>query len=394
MTDQHLHNTSYNWRLIAAGFICLFAGAFYDIIRGPLLPSLGRELGLDFADAGSFLGLGSFAAGFATILMIWLNNRFSSEQVVIMLAVLGGIVCALAPMVTNFPMLIVLAVCSGALVSMLGSLANILVVGGTPQARQGRMLSALHTMYGLGAAFASWSVGAALSSGIRWWVLFTACLPLFLALYPLARRTGHAIATPAARFQSPRLFGFQYLAILIFCLYVSGEVTTSMWMTTWLMNVKGFSLEDATLVLSAYFVVLLAGRMACATFMTPEREKPVLLASLIVPPALMYLILGEHIGPWSFVLIGLYGPFFPVFLARVSRQSPTNWRSLTIWAIVAMNFLLAAGQLFLGKIADSFGIARAFYLPAVALTCAFAAISTYFLLESKLSARDRRARAS
>lgn len=390
MTDHHLHSTSYNWRLIAAGFICLFAGAFYDIIRGPLLPPLGKELGLDLTGAGWFLGLGNFAAGIATILMIWLSNRFSSERVIVILAVLGVVTCAIAPLVGNFPMLIILAVCSGALIATLGSLANILVVGGTPVERQGRMLSALHTMYGTGAAFASWSVGAVIGNGVRWWVLFSACLPLFLALYPLARSSGQSIEKPTDRFQSPRLFGFQYLAVLIFCLYVSGEVTTSMWMTTWLIDVKGLSLESATLILSAYFVVLLTARIACAVWMIPEREKFVLLFSLIVPPAVMFMILGEYIGPWSFILIGLYGPFFPVFLARVSRFSPTNWRSLTIWAIVAMNLLLAVGHLSLGKIADAFGIGRAFYLPAIALTCAFFAISAYFLLESKIGSIKQR----
>src|SRR5690606_25214500 len=113
-----------------AGFICLLTSSFYDIIRGPLLPPLGKELGLDFGDAGWFLGFGNFAASCGTILMIWLNNRFTSQRVLQMLATLGIIACLIAPAVRNFPLLIVLAAVAGALIAMLGSFANILVLSG------------------------------------------------------------------------------------------------------------------------------------------------------------------------------------------------------------------------------------------------------------------------
>ena len=269
---------------------------------------------------------------------------------------------------------------------MLGSLANILILSGTPLVSQGRMLAALHTMYGIGAAFASWSVGYSISHGIRWWILFTGCLPLFLMLYPLAanRKVEKDLDEKKSRFQSPRLFGFQFLAMLVFCLYVAGEVTTSMWMTSWLMNTQSLSIESATTILSSYFGVLLVARFLCAVFMTPKLEKVVLLVSLALPPSILFLVLREMIDPWFLLAIGLYGPFFPVFLARVSRSSPTNWRSMTIWTIVAMNFLLALGHLFLGKLADNFGIGIAYFLPVAALSLAFVALCLYFLKERRL----------
>ena len=283
-------------------------------------------------------------------------------------------------------MLIVLAIFSGALMSMMGSQANILILGGTPLAGQGRMLAALHTMYGIGASFASWSVGYSISHGISWWMLFTGCLPLFLMLYPLAAKRNKVptIEEKESRFQTPRLFGFQFLAMTVFCLYVAGEVTTSMWMTSWLMNTKSMDIEMATTILSSYFGVLLGARFLCAVFMTPKLEKIVLLLSLSLPPAVLFLVLHELIDPWFLLAIGLFGPFFPVFLARVSRSSPTNWRSFTIWTIVAMNLLLAAGHLFLGKLADRFGIGSAYFLPVFALSLAFVSLCLYFLKERRL----------
>ena len=248
---------------------------------------------------------------------------------------------------------------------MLGSLANILILSGTPLVSQGRMLAALHTMYGIGAAFASWSVGYSISHGIRWWMLFTGCLPLFLMLYPLAanRKVEKDLDEKKSRFQSPRLFGFQFLAMLVFCLYVAGEVTTSMWMTSWLMNTQSLSIESATTILSSYFGVLLVARFLCAVFMTPKLEKVVLLVSLALPPSILFLVLREMIDPWFLLAIGLYGPFFP---------------------IVAMNFLLALGHLFLGKLADNFGIGIAYFLPVAALSLAFVALCLYFLKERRL----------
>lgn len=384
MTQPHQKSTSSDWRLIAAGFVCLFASAYYDIIRGPLLPPMAQDLGLNLADAGWFLSLGSTAAAIATILMIRLNNKFTSECVTLILAGLGLVTCLLAPIVTNFQLLILLAICTGALVAMIGSLANILIVGATPAERQGKVLSALHTMYGLGAAFASWAVGSAISHGFRWWTLFAAGIPLFLILWPLTRTKRQSADVPRSpQVQSSKLVGFQIHAVVTFCLYVAGEVTTSMWMTTWLVRVKDLPLETATWILSGYFVVLLLTRIGCAIFITRRMERPVLLFSLSVPPTIMFLVLSEIISPWFLLAVGLYGPMFPLFLARVTRQSPTNWRSVTIWIIVAMNVLLAFGHLFLGKIADSFGIVRAYFLPPAALACAFVAIFTYFLGENR-----------
>ncbi len=264
--------------------------------------------------------------------------------------------------------------------SMVGSLANILVLGGTPLAGQGRMLAGLHTMYGIGAAFASCSVGYSISNGIRWWVLFSGCLPFFLLLYPLVakRENSKETAERVVQFQSPRLFGFQYLAMLVFCLYVAGEVTISMWMTSWLMESRNLSIESATTILSAYFVVLLLARLLCAMFVSPKLEKPLLLMSLSLPPIVLFSVLKGYIDPWFLIAIGLYGPFFPIFLTRVSRSSPTNWRSMTIWTIVAMNLLLAVGHLFLGRLADNLGISTAFFLPVAALGLAFVALCFYF----------------
>jgi len=306
--------------------------------------------------------------------------------VILILAVIGAVTCAIAPAVNSFAMLIVLAIFSGSLMSMLGSLANILILSGTPLASQGRMLSALHTMYGIGAAFASWSVGYSITHGIRWWMLFTGCLPLFLMLYPLAakRKEVQIPEEKEARFQSPRLFGFQYLAMTVFCLYVAGEVTTSMWMTSWLMNTKNLSIETATTILSSYFIVLLAARFLCAMFVTQKLEKAILLLSLALPPVVLFLVISDLVSPWFLLAIGLYGPFFPVYLARVSRSSPSNWRSLTIWTIVAMNLLLALGHLFLGKLADNFGIGTAYFLPVASLSLAFIALCLYFLRERQL----------
>jgi fucose permease len=156
------------------------------------------------------------------------------------------------------------------------------------------------------------------------------------------------------------------------------------------MKTKNMNIETATTILSSYFGVLLGTRFLCAVFMTTQLEKIVLLLSLSIPPIVLFLVLRELIDPWFLLAIGLFGPFFPVFLARVSRSSPTNWRSFTIWSIVAMNLLLAAGHLFLGKLADKFGIGSAYFLPVAALGLAFVILCLYFIKERRLLSPSQR----
>ncbi len=370
------------WGFILAAFMSLLASSYFDIIRGPLLPAVAAELGLEFAQSGWFLATGQAVAAVATLLMIAALNRWSERTVMIFICSLGLCAGLFAPLVASFGALLFLAGLLGMTVSMLGTMCNILLVEGAPLDLRSRFLAGMHTMYGIGSMSAASFVGFGLGHGFHWSTLYLVALPLYAALLVFSwkklKRTGEGGARTV---QSARLTPMQALVVVVFALYVAGEVSTSMWMTTFLVKTRGFTVSEATPYLSLYFLAMAVTRFGCAFWLKTKDEKFVLRLALCVP--LVASALAWSGRSWALPLIGLFGPFFPVFLARTSRRFPDKWRSITIWSVVIMNVSIGIANVSVGSLADHFGINVAFRLPALFLALALGGMSWYLSAESQ-----------
>lgn len=370
------------WPFLLAGFGSLLVAAHFDSIRGPLLPPVARELHLEFGDSGWFLAACHAAATVATGLMILALNRWPERLVTVATGLVGCLCVVAATQVRGFPSLMLLAVLVGATISTMGAMSNVLVLEGSPPRLQGRVLAGLHAMYGFGSMAASWVVGVALRSGFHWSWIYLFGVPglVGLALFAFLRmRKGEGVEVVAM--QSPALSGVQILIVLLIAVYVAGEANTSIWLPSYLVHVEHFGEAQAATAVTGYFGVLTATRVACFFLITPSREKPVLLAALVLP--LAAFAVGYLLSwPRAFLLMGVFGAFFPVFLARVSRAFPAQWRAVTVWAMTVMQVTIGLGELCLGQIADAVGMRHAFLLPPALLAVALLLLTIYFKNEA------------
>lgn len=369
------------WSFILAGFLSLLASSYYDIVRGPLLPAVAAELGLDFQQSGWFLATGTVTATVMTLLMIAALNRWSERTVTIAMCLCGIAAGCVAPFVQSFAALLGLAAILGMTVSTLGTMSNILLVEGAPVELRGRFLAAMHTMYGVGSMSAASVVGVGLGRGLHWSKLYLAAVPVYaLLLIFVATKLKRQGKAGVQTVQSWRLSPPQALVVLCFTLYVAGEVTTSMWMTTFLVKTRGLSISEATPYLTAYFLALTLSRLACAFWVPQRMERGVVLGALAISVAAFFT---AALGPSeAFAAVGLFGPFFPLFLARASRRFPDRWRSITIWSVVVFNAGIGLANLVLGALADHVGIGNAYFLPPAFLGAALIAAHLYFKAEA------------
>jgi hypothetical protein len=159
-----------------------------------------------------------------------------------------------------------------------------------------------------------------------------------------------------------------------------------MWMTTYLVREHGFSPSAATPYLSAFFLVMATSRVVCAVAVRERWERLILRGALVLP-------LGAFAAAYLFglksalALTGLFGPFFPVFLARQSRRYPDRWRSVTIWTMVAMSVTIGLCNLLVGRAADLVGLRTAYLLPPLLLIAAFALLSVVLAGEESAGRR-------
>lgn len=375
-------NSKPRFDLIISGYLILLVGSYLDNLRGPILPILSQELRLSFSQNGWFLTTGLVAGIVTNIAMLRWGNRCSNRQITIAAPILALTVGALASSVSNFATLLVMSGVIGTGLALMGTVCNLLVVEGSPVSIRARMLAGLHTMYGVGSFGAGLIASYAMAAKIDWRQLFFALVPLnvllaglFFAIIPQSSVAGDEASAHG------RLDRRQLLVVLIFVLYVAGEASTSMWLSNFLVNARGMDPALAAERVSGFFAALTLSRAFCFIFGTSKHERTLLIAILLIP--MTCFVIGYVWHEWSFALVGLLGPFFPLFLARVSREFAATWKSLTIAIFLGTQIGLAVTNLALGKAADHLGIESAFLVPLLLLLGSLILICLHFWLTSR-----------
>lgn len=364
------------WLWTATAFYAFFVFGFSDNLKGPILPDLLRDLQIDYT-LGSSILLGLYLGFMAATLTTGpLADRLGKRAVLLLagfsLAVgAGGFSTFSAPLLLGLSMF-VLGYGLGAL--ELG--CNALIIELHP-GNQGRFLSLMSVMHGIGSMSAPFFAGLLLAAGASWRTVYRGVLPLtglLLALTAFQRRHTPQTAPRAAldlhrigrTAFTPRMV-WLYTAIIA---YVAAEIGIASWLVEYLQTARGQNVEASTGALSLYFGLMMAGRLVGSFFL--ERLgylRAILLAMLA---ALACLALGL-LGPAS--ALALTGFFFSIVFPAITAAAS---KGLTENAGTALGLLFTfaglggmAGPWLVGFAADHLGLTRAFWLNA-----AFALVTT------------------
>ena len=383
--NSHDQPDTFHYGYIAAGFLTLLGSSYLDSIRGPLLPVISKDLAIDYGKIGWFLTIGNIASiGFVTSLLFAINH-FSERFLAICILGLAAASATLAFTVSGFWSLLAFGLTLGASISLMGTICNLLSMKGTPVLARPKVLAGGHMMYGLGCIIAPLAVSAALRSALSWkWLIGGMALFFIgLAIYIYQALPASETGSQKAREQL-KLSGKQWLVVLIFMTYVAGEVLTSMWMTAFLTEQKGFSLTKANEPLMLFFGCIAASRLMCFMFLKPRYEKWVIFGSLIA--SFSAFLLGYLVWAPLFGLCGLAGPFYPVFLGYVSRSFPGQWRAISIWINIAVQISLGIFHLMVGRLAQVVGLDYSY------LIAPFMLFLTLLLCEYFIGGEEKRIR--
>jgi len=380
--DVH-DRTSIDRIAIGCAVLMMLSGAYLDNVRGVLLPLLANNLDLSWGMTSWFLVTGHVAAVAASLITIKVLGRTSHNAVAMIGCALGLIVAVVAHFVTGLVSLVALALLMGAAMTTLGTMANLLTLHGTPPAFGGRVLSGMHMMYGIGSMCAPLLASGLLRQGLSWhWLIAGAAPTLIAATALLASRGKREAAVVERSLETPMRFRAGHALVLgVFCAYVVGEVLTAMWLSTWLVTVRNFATDETGPYVAAFFAVMGVTRFLSFLFASERHEKFILRSALLLP--LPCFVVGYLVTPWAFALAGVVGPFFPLFMARVSRSFGDEWQKLTILAILCMQAILGVAHLVLGNLFDWIGANLAYMLPPVFLVLCAGLLGLYFATERR-----------
>ena len=343
-----------------AGFATLMSVSFLDNIRGPLLPVLRDELGINNAATGYFLTIGSFSAIAATLMLGRLLRFYQEKKVCVLVCLFCAIPGGIAPFVSSVSQLMLLGLVMGSSVALMGSTCNIHAINGSPAHLRGKLLSIQQVMYGIGSFLAPFGFAYLYGAAWPWWtaIVIIALVNCGLAVVLQISLSPSPVIAPEASKQKLSLK--LALPVVLFAIFVGGEVLTSMWMSTYLIQVANLEAPTAARLNSYFFLVIGITRVAIFLFLPERWERTVIIIALAVGIGFILLSLS---GFYQLLpLAGLVGPFFPLFMTQVSKVFPTSWKNMTIWIFASIQFMLGCIHLSVGNLADIIGIGSAYYL--------------------------------
>lgn len=364
------------WNYVGAGIFVLLIASYLDNVRGPILPALSQTLRVGYGATAWFLVAGNLAAVCCTFLLIPLTRHVSERVIAAFFGLVAISAAFFSRLVDDFPRMVILAVGLGSAVAVLGALSNVFVIRGSTIEQRARFFCGLHMMYGFGSLLAPGAAGVLLDRGYGWQAPLLVSIPgaLLMAVYLFVGLPSQARSeeTHPGKVHASWV---NALMLVAFPLYVAAEVMVSMWMTPFLVETRGLPVGEASKYLLGFFLVMGLTRAVCFVSLKPRQEVWFLWGSLLLGAG--FFSLGRAGWLWGFSLTGVLGPFFPLFLARVSRAFPKDSSALTLAIISGMQVMLAIFHLSIGNVSDRVGITLAYWMPVGLLGASLVALALY-----------------
>ncbi len=338
-------------------------------MRGPLLPQWSKEFQLPYDKQGLLLTFGNLGALVCTFSLAPLLNRFPLRKIILSVLLLGVAFAFSSLLVQNYLTLSMFAVFLGIVCSLLGTMASLQVQQSARPEVRSNLFSLLHLMYGVGSYLAPFVATFFILEKKVWHYNFlSAVVPLVLVFGILMSKSktkkDQVVATPNK--ESYKVGFKHWITIIAMGFYVCGEVLASMWMVSYFQNYLNYSSPDSNFFQSLFFASMSLTRLLCFLFLPAGWDLKVMVGSVLLGIGVFAagIILKN---PVLIALVGIIGPFFPLYIARISEKFPTQSRSMTIYVLSFMQLSLACAHLFLGKLSTSIGIKNAFLVPPVLL---------------------------
>lgn len=359
------------WLLTAGGFFAFFIFGFIDNLKGPTFPNLLGELRFNYAEGGGIL-LGAYL-GFVIATLLagplsdWAGNR--TMLIVAGLLITSGILGLSSA--TTYLLLLVAMLVMGMGMGAIEVGGNGLIVGLHPQA-QGRYLNLLATFHGFGALLAPLYVAGLLDYGISWRQVFQFSMPLAVGLVLLllltpVPRVAKVASSGGFDWLTLRRTGFSatmigfYVAI---ALYVATEIGIAAWIVEYLIQAKGITQATAALYLSAFFGMIMVGRIVGSVLV--DRIGYLRAIILAMSGALVCILLAIVAPPVLAFCLPLSGLFlsiiFPTMTAAVSRLHPHNTGTILGLLFTAAGLGGSLGPWSIGLASNVWGIGWGFAL--------------------------------
>lgn len=356
------------WPFILLSYASLFVFGISDNVRGPLFPEILKQFEVSDSVGSLMFALSACSTLIASYGSRKLLRRYDRLRVLRIGAI--SLTLSMWGMASAWSFLpfLVFSFCFGLSMGIIGLVPNILVSVGTPSIYKQRMLSGLHTMYGLASLMAPLLAATMerLTGNWRFSFLAASVAPLLLLIYSFSK--SHKNLHKKAEFSleshkanKKKNFKPQMFLALMLSLAVATEIMVSSRLALYMQRQWNFSMEHAALYVTYFFIAMMIGRFLFA--MVHFRISPRSLLALSLGSSLLCMMIGLLWNPFYLSLLGFtIAPFYPLTISWISEQFPEDIDSAISYLMAVDSVMLITMHLGVGKLTDIYNIHTAFFL--------------------------------
>lgn len=346
--------SSQAWRrhYVVLAYLSLFALAFIDNVRGPYFPSLLRELDLSDTQGAWFFAVTSFVAFWSSWYTRFLIEKLGSLFTLVAGLITAGVSAIGISVSTDLSELLLASALFGVGFGWISVAMNITVSEGAPLVWRRRVLSGLHSIYGLASMCAPLLAALFETFGWDWREGFRFVgLPALLvaaAVFIKARSRSSKALPPPAPVEALKGVHRRWALWLGFsvAVYLFGELSLSTRLVLHLVRSYEWSLAVSSLYLGGFFAGLFISRFSLLFY------KPSLsvlsLMQICLGSSIVLFSLGLWVHPLFLCLCGLsMGPFVPAALehlmqifGRFQAQAVSYTMAFFSLVVVSLHFIL------------------------------------------------------
>lgn len=312
LKDKHIA------RIVTVGaFFGFFIFGFSDNLKGPMLPVLMEGFGLSYAQGSNILLMLYLGFMLSILGSGFLAGKYGNRTILLLAGlIISAAVTGMSMVQVQlflYPLYFLIGISLGGIeIGANGAITDIY------HEKSGRFLNLLAVFHGAGSMMAPWLMGIILGKGLPWQavykgsvipILMFPLLFIFLKIITKGEKLIHQKSDTNNKdiFRNMNLF---LLAIIIF-LYVSSEISFSSWLVDYLYKVRSFSIKSASIMLTAFWGLVMLGRLI-ASFIV---DKIGYIKSLIISVSLAIISFSAGILPGKMFVYFL--PLTGLFLALI-----------------------------------------------------------------------------
>ncbi len=336
------------------------------LVVGAILPSLIREAGLSYALAGgllSMMAIGNlFASLFFPVMVSYLGKRLSITMMAAIVPCSYLLLTFLPPIPAMYLIMALVGVARGSITIINNATVNEI------SNNSNRMVNLLHCSFAIGAFLAPFLTALLTFAGFTWrsimYVITALCITSTISYatmeYPGSGKTKKRQDLSESH-SFLKSFDFYCIGFVLF-FYLGVENCINGWFVTYLQSTGIMSETFATAMVSFTWLVIMAGRLVCASLSKRYSKSAIVLMNAVGSGICFFILISSTWLP--VITVALLG--FGFFLAGIYPSCIANAGPIIGGSTMGMSVLTAISAMggiitpqLVGSAADRIGLVAA-----------------------------------